>query len=133
MNTLAIQSTEDSPAVEYDITTNKFIISGDSRPENAGNFYKPIISWITELNNYLASNPSRLTNNDQFSFIFKYSYFNSTSAKYIAEIFSNLKTLIENGHSITIEWYYDERDEDMLESGKEFALLFNLNVQFISY
>jgi len=132
MNELLINSTEDSPEVEFDIAKNTFIISGESRPENAGTFYKPIINVITKLD-LLLHNKKDKGDESSFVFIFKYAYFNSTSAKYIADIFKNIKILVEKGHNIEIQWHYDKRDEDMLNSGTEFADMFDLKFQFFAY
>ena len=131
MNELIINSTEDSPDVEFDVTKNKFSISVESRPENAGAFYKPLINLIATLDATLTEKEQ--TTDINFVFVFKYTYFNSTSAKYIAEMFKNIKSLIEKGHKIEIQWFYDKRDEDMLDSGTEFSEMFNINFQFIDY
>ncbi|MBA3705621.1 MAG: DUF1987 family protein, partial [Bacteroidetes bacterium] len=32
-----------------------------------------------------------------------------------------------------IQWHYDNRDEDMLDAGKEFSDLVNLEFEFIAY
>lgn len=132
MNELIINSTEDSPEVEFDITKNNFTISGESRPENAGTFYKPIINAIIKLDLSLHNKMDR-GDTSNFIFVFKYTYFNSTSAKYIADIFKNIKILVEKGHHIEIQWHYDKRDEDMLNSGTEFSEMFDLNFQFFDY
>ncbi len=132
MNELIINSTEDSPEIEFDIKKNNFIISGESRPENAGTFYKPIINAIIKLDLSL-HNKIHSGDTSNFAFIFKYTYFNSTSAKYIADIFKNIKSLVEKGHNIEIRWHYDKRDEDMLNSGTEFSEMFDLKFQFIEY
>lgn len=132
MNELIINSTEDSPEVEFDITKNNFTISGESRPENAGTFYKPIINAIIKLDLSLHNKIDR-GDTSNFIFVFKYTYFNSTSAKYIADIFKNIKILVEKGHHIEIQWHYDKRDEDMLNSGTEFSEMFDLKFQFFDY
>ncbi|MDX2174566.1 MAG: DUF1987 domain-containing protein [Bacteroidota bacterium] len=132
MNELVINSTEDSPEVEFDLTKNNFTISGESRPENAGTFYKPIINAIIKLDLSLHNKIDR-GDTSNFVFVFKYTYFNSTSAKYIADIFKNIKILVEKGHNIEIQWHYDKRDEDMLNSGTEFSEMFDLKFHFFDY
>lgn len=132
MNELIINSTDDSPEVEFDITKNRFYITGESRPENAGLFYKPIIEAINKLDSTLHAKKDN-GDNSSFNFIFNYTYFNSTSAKYIADIFKNIKNLINNGHNINIEWHYDKRDEDMLNSGNEFSDMFDLKFHYTEY
>lgn len=49
MDPLIIKATLDSPAVMFNTSTNHFIISCESRPENAEKFYFPVIDWIIKL------------------------------------------------------------------------------------
>lgn len=133
MNQLIINSTAESPEVNFDLKSRIFTIGGESRPENAGTFYKPIIHYISNLSFELALTNNETTNSLPLNFIFKYAYFNSTSAKYIADIFKNISELIEKGNAVNIDWYYDKRDEDMLDAGTEFSELFNLKIQLLEY
>jgi hypothetical protein len=130
MNSLRIEQTEDSPFVNFDTTSNTFMISGESRPENAGKFYTPVIKWIIDWEAELKDGKA---NAAPIAFEFKYDYFNSTSAKYIMDMILTLKKLIESNDKITIKWYSDKRDDDMLEAGKEFEEASDLKFDFIQY
>ena len=133
MDSLIIAKTEDSPSVELDTASNHFIISGESRPENTGKFYAPIIDWIVKFENILYWHKNESTNNFKLTFTFKLNYFNSTSSKYILDIIMVLKGFVTKGYNVTIQWYYDKRDEDMLDAGKEFSDLADLKFEFIEY
>ncbi len=133
MDSLIINQTEDSPQITFDINSNRFMISGESRPENAGKFYTPIIKWIEDFESILYWRKNESTNNAKVTFVFKLDYFNSTSAKYIADIISIIKKLVSNDYKIEIEWHYDKRDDDLLDAGKEFAEIYNVNFNFIEY
>jgi len=126
MNSLRIEATDDSPFINFDIAGNYFIISGESRPENASKFYAPVIKWLNEYDNYITENAGK---SQPLTFAFKLDYFNSSSAKYIMDIMLLLKNFIQKAHKIDIEWHYDNRDEDMLEAGKEFASKFYSNIE----
>lgn len=130
MRPLIIQPTEDSPAITFDFDSKKFIISGKSRPENTGKFYTPVLNWFGEFQKTVPVENTKSTNLD---FDFKLEYFNSISAKYIADIILIIKDLIEQGHKMSIKWHYPKQDDDMLEVGKEFSDMVELNFDFIPY
>lgn len=58
-------------------------------------------------------------------------YFNTASSKIILDILMRLETLHENGKNITIEWHYEEDDEDMQEAGEEYADIVEVPFTFI--
>ena len=92
MEPLIINKTEDTPAVHLDKTAGIFEFSGKSLPEDVTSFYAPIFEWITT---YGAAA------NDESTFVFKMTYFNTASSKIILDILMRLETLHENGKNIT--------------------------------
>lgn len=132
MDSLIIEATEDSPKILFDTVSNRFVISGESRPENAGKFYTPVINWIIKFEEILNS---RKQSNDSsvLIFVYKLDYFNSTSAKYIMDVLLILKRFVDQGHQINIEWHYDKRDDDMLDAGNEFSDTVDMKFEFIEY
>jgi hypothetical protein len=133
MDSFIIAPTEDSPSIIFDTTTNHFVVSGSSRPENAKTFYTPIMDWLTT---YLESRSLPKQNNNEESkliFTFRLEYFNSATAKCIVDILFILKKFVEQGFFIKIEWFCDQRDEDMLEMGNEFAEAVGLKLDYIQY
>lgn len=112
------------PTVLLDKKQNKFEFSGDSLPENAMEFYKPIIGWF-EL---YKKNP-----NDKATVIFKFSYINSATSKMIHVIIQKINEIHLSGNQIDIEWHYQIGDEDMLLDGKTFLEDMSLPYQFINY
>lgn len=130
MESLIIGATEDSPEINFDLRFNKFIISGKSRPENTGKFYAPVLEWFDKYEKQLAA----AGKSEPMDFVFKLEYFNSISAKYIADIIMLLKELSMKGNNnIHIKWYYPTSDDDMLEVGKEFADMVEMNFDYIPY
>lgn len=130
MKSLIIRPTEDSPEIMFDFDANKFFISGKSRPENTGKFFTPVLNWFGEFQKNVSVETTQNTN---LTFDFKLEYFNSISAKYIADIILIIKDLIDQGHKISIKWHYPNQDDDMLEVGKEFSDMVELNFEFIPY
>lgn len=133
MDSLIIEATEDSPKIMFDTVANRFIISGESRPENAGKFYTPVINWIVNYEETLSSRKSDSTDESPLVFIFRLDYFNSTSAKYIMDVLLVIKKFVDLGYKINIEWHYDKRDDDMLDAGNEFSDTVDLKFSFVEY
>ena len=130
MKPLIIKGTDFSPQIIFNPELPKFEISGESRPEDAGKLYGLILSWLEE---YLSSNKKTGVNQNpgQIKFEFNLSYFNTVSAKYVLEILRLLHLYYSEGSHIQVLWYYKAKDEDMKESGEEFARLVNIPFQFI--
>lgn len=133
MDSLIIEATEDSPKILFDTASNRFTISGESRPENAGKFYTPVINWIIKFEERLAWKKSEMKDESPLVFVFKLDYFNSTSAKYIMDILLVLKKFVDDGHKVNVEWHYDKRDDDMLDAGNEFSDTVDMKFEFIEY
>jgi hypothetical protein len=128
MNPLLLEATVKSPAISFDPTKMVFEISGESRPEHAAKFYEPVIQWLEALQRELVEQKK---SESKATFLFKLSYFNSISAKFILDILKVFESFSSAKSVVTVHWYYDKRDEDMKESGEEFAPLVNLPFEFI--
>ena len=124
MKAFKVEATEFTPMVNFDKEKSLFIVSGVSRPENANEFYEPVIDW---LKNY-KDDPLNKTDID-----FQFDYFNTSSLKYFLIILSQFKEIEESGKEVGINWYYDEEDESMLEAGKNLEELSELHFDFKTY
>jgi hypothetical protein len=133
MNRLSIEGTEDSPAIILDAEANSFIFSGESRPENTAAFFAPVIRWFLDFESDLLDRKEKQEDIPAIRFIFRFEYFNSTSAKYIMDILKRIKSLHQQKFPVTIDWQYVAYDEDMLEAGKEWSKLIDAPFQFVSY
>ncbi len=122
MDNLLIQPSNKTPQISFDSANGVLEISGRSIPENSVDFYRPVLQW---LESYQTS-PKPET-----KFIFKLEYFNTSSSKCLLDIFRKLEKLSEAGHPTIIEWYFDEDDEDMQESGEDFQEIIELPFHMI--
>lgn len=124
MEPLIIQRSDDTPQVEFDINNGIFRISGRSLPENAIDFYKPVFTWIEEA----------LLNAEKKQVVveIKLEYFNTASSKQIAKLFLLLENYIEK-NDISVKWFYEKEDNDMLISGSQYAKFLNLKFEFVEY
>jgi len=122
MESLIINKTEDTPQVELDINKGSFVIVGRSLPENAIDFYKPVFTWVEEA--------MQSVTGKNIVVEIKLEYFNTASSKQIAKLFLQLENFIER-NNITIKWFYEKEDNDMLVSGNQYAKFLNLKFEFI--
>jgi hypothetical protein len=123
VHNLSIESTEDSPRVLLDAVTGLLSFSGTSIPENSEEFYSPILDWLSD---YVESQPEKV------EVSFKLEYFNTSSSKYILEIFRQLEKL-DQSCSVLVKWCYLKEDEDMKEAGEDFQLIVKLPFEFLEY
>lgn len=124
MQMLSIDAKDDTPMVMLDSGNQVFEITGKSLPEDVLEFYQPIYDWLEE---YVK------TPNDVTVFKLKIDYFNSASHKVINEILEILTEIKVVGKLIKIQWLYLEDDEDMFETGQDFADLTGLDFEYVSY
>lgn len=131
MDALILEPTEFAPKVVLDPVANKFEISGESRPENAGKFFEPIIKWLEQYQSVLFYQKGQAGKANKVTFDFSLDYFNSTSAKHILDILKHLDNYYNEGYDVLIRWFYIMEDEDMRDSGEEFSKLISVPIEFI--
>lgn len=126
------ESTEFTPQVHFDANTNVFEISGFSRPENVIGFYKPMLNWLERYHDEV------LIKNTDFeksiiTFNAKLTYFNSASSKFLLDIFLELYKFQSKGNNVIINWYFEEGDDEIYESGEELEDMVGMQFNYISY
>jgi len=130
MEKLIIEPTFNSPRIVLDPENNLFEFSGESRPEDVRNFYLPVLEWLEKYASEIQENGvPKGAASPVFDFYFE--YFNSTSAKYILDIFKTLGKIDPRGENLLIRWKYEEDDEDMLEVGMEMARMSKLTFEYV--
>lgn len=133
MENLHYDPTNNTPLVDCNATTNTITIGGESRPENVRAFYAKVFTWLDDYEKSLFYLSSLSTNEKTVSLNFKLDYFNSSSLKIFMEIISRLESIARNvKHTkLLINWYYDQDDDDMLDSGKEFEKMTGSKMVFV--
>lgn len=111
MENYSIEGTAKTPTITFDLSKGSLEIKGRSIHENPIDFFKPLRDAMDV---YAASAQPTTTVS------MKLDYFNSSSAKCIFHIFKKLETLNKNGSKVTINWYYEDDDYEMLEAGEEY-------------
>ncbi len=132
MQKLYIDKTHNTPEIKFSPSENIFVIRGTSAPEDVRALYYPVIEWTKifvddalegELPQYSSGNPVRLQ--------IDLDYFNSSSAKFLFDIFSELKRLFLKDIKVEVDWYYDKDDADQKEAGADISLLVEMDFTFI--
>jgi hypothetical protein len=119
---IVVPATQKSPAVNMDFDKGIFEIRGRSIPENTVEFYKPIIESLEKY----SKNPKEET-----ILHIQLDYFNTSSSKCVLDIFKRLEAIHKSGHKLTINWYYEEDDEDMMEAGEDYQSIINVPFKII--
>jgi hypothetical protein len=124
MEKLYIEETENTPRIDFDPVSGNLWIIGESFPDLAHEFFKPILTWFQT---YVASvrGPICLK--------FKFTYFNTSTAKYIINFFSFAEGAHAAGRAMEVEWYYPEADENIMKNGIELAEGFNITFRTVKY
>ena len=120
---LHIAGSERTPTVDFEFTTGRLSIKGESYPEDASRVFAPIFS---ALDSYL---PKAL--GQSINFHIELIYFNSSSAKALMNMFLKLDEAAAQGVDITVNWRFLAEDETMFEFGEDFSedlqhVVFNL-------
>jgi len=132
MEALIVNAEDFTPAVILNPNKNKFEISGKSRPENVKEFYEPVILWFENNTSVLFQNfKDFYTEHNPFTFDFKLVYFNSATSKMLYDILKRIKNIQILGIPVKINWYYNEDDEEIMESGEELSKAVNIPFNYI--
>ena len=122
MERIVIEGTPKTPTINFDMATGMLEIRGRSIPENSIEFYKPLVEHLERY----AGKPQANTNvNIQLE------YFNTSSSKCILDVFKKLEGINKGGSAVTINWHYEEDDEDMLEAGEDYQAIINVPFKMI--
>ncbi len=112
------------PTFIFDKDKNLFLIRGRSFPDDAELMFAEPLKWLKEY----AKDP-----NDHTVFTIKLYYYNSATARKLLEVFDILQQIKKSGKKVTVQWYYQEEDDVIRENGEDFALLFDVDFEIISY
>lgn len=119
MEDLSLEGTAKTPTVDFK-SAGELLIKGRSIPENSIEFYKPLIEWIS---NYSENPKENTLVNIQLE------YFNTSSSKCILDVFKKLESISDS--SVSVKWFYEEDDEDMLEAGEDYEAIIDLSFEMI--
>ncbi len=104
-----VEATKMTPQIELDPDKKVFSLTGNSRPENPMQFYKPMFEW---LNAFFEETSEKMI------FEVKMDYFNTSTSKILLDLFELFEKFAES-KDLHVIWYYQSDDEEMQEAGEE--------------
>ena len=130
MEALIIESTDFTPRVSFDKDSRTIRIEGVSRPENVSAFYGQVLDLMTGYESELYKNKVLGGKKSDLNVVFKFSYFNSASAKMIYNLLESLLRIKNMGYKVNIDWYYEESDDQMHDDGEELSEAIDIPFNF---
>jgi hypothetical protein len=122
MANINLEGSPKTPTIEFNSDSGSLLIKGRSIPENSIEFYKELITALEDYN----ENPQANTKVE-----IQLEYFNTSSSKCILDVFKKLETINTGSSEVSINWYYEEDDEDMLEAGEDYQAIINIPFKMI--
>jgi hypothetical protein len=120
MENLHIEGSDTLPSVHLN-TSGLLKITGRALPENAFDFFRPVIAWVKEFSSETVAIEINLE------------YYNTAVSK---QLYDFLKVIDSNPNNkkINLKWFYEEGDDEILESGEIYEeLLPRINFNFQEY
>lgn len=121
------QGTDNLPYVNFDIENGVFEIVGKSYPQNAENFYAPLIEMVKEY----CTSPKNHT-----SVTCRIEYFQTTSQRFLVEILYDF-TQIAPPNKIEINWGCTDDvlddEEEIIFVGKDLENILNFKFNFLRH
>jgi hypothetical protein len=124
MESLYIEATATTPKIDFNIQSGVFSIEGKAIDNDAENFFKPVLAWLSEY----VETPHQKT-----EVVVKLDYFNISSSKRILFMFYKLNELHDRGNDVAVKWHYQEDEDDMFEVGQDFAFMVKIPFEFCEY
>ena len=122
MNSLTIEGTNKTPGITADPQQGLIEIKGRSHPENTAEFYHPLMDWTDE---YVNSPPEKTTINIDLE------YFNTSSSKVLLHLLRKFEAIENSKEKVLVNWYYEDGDEDDLETGEYYSQILELEFKYI--
>jgi hypothetical protein len=109
-----IEPGDRTPEVQMNSQTGEILFTGESYPENAINFYKPILDKLEEL----------CQNKTPLVLRFELIYINSSSLGMLRNLLSTVHHYAQQGLPVSVNWQAYEDDDSMREMGEDLQELF---------
>ncbi|MEO7430993.1 MAG: SiaC family regulatory phosphoprotein [Dokdonella sp.] len=111
MNNLSLVATATTPAVDFNASTGLVALSGESYPENAFEFFKPLLAWVAD---YVRQSSGPLSAEIALS------YLNTSSVKSVMDLLDQFEAAHRAGRTVAVHWHYQQENERALEMIEEF-------------
>jgi len=124
MSPLIIQGDRIRPSIDFNPAKGRLSITGRCIPENALEVFDPMLDW---LDGFCSSSPKAAVLDIRLE------YFNSTSVNRLSTVVRKVADLRAKGTQVTINWHYEEDDEDMMDTGNDIITAFHVPMHLVPY
>jgi len=112
------------PSVDFNAETGVCEISGESYLEDTFQFYEPLINWLKKFTAE-AKKP--------ILFNIKLTYYNTSTSKYLLDMFDILKIYEDNNGKVALNWYCEAEELKFVEEDVEdYMIQTGLNINIIT-
>lgn len=113
MENFFLKGAEETPTISLNADTGIMEISESSYPEYTNEIYNPVLEWLEEY----TVEPQR-----KIVFNFRLDYFNTSTSFRFQQVINLLNDYFSNKEGqVTVNWFYQDGDIDMLENGEDYA------------
>jgi hypothetical protein len=109
MERLTLPATQFTPLVDFDYAGRALILQGESYPEHAAEFYRPLLSALREYTSSARSGKMTVT--------LQFAYVNSSSTRSLQQLLALLDAAARDGADIEVRWLVEVDDDAMTELG----------------
>lgn len=111
MKNLVINAGKDTLNIRCNSHSGMIEMMGISYPQDAADFFTPVFEWLDTYMNEVGKSVELNLYID---------YINTSSTKCLFDFIDNLEHYYKQGNGVQVNWYYEENDEDIKETGLEF-------------
>ncbi len=122
MKDLYVEPTKTTFGVEFNYSEGLLKLEGNSYPENAIEFFQPLIDWARDFTK---------ANRKAVRLDLKVNYFNTSSSKYIFKLMEIFHDYQKRGNKVEVNWHFFEGQEDMLETWQELMGELDMKYQLV--
>lgn len=115
IESITIQGTRSSPAVECDAGKRVIRLSGESYPENTFEFYRPVVAWMEAVLDL----PAPEDGAPVLSLAIDLAYLNTGSIKCMMDMLDRLDEIHDDGGLVSVTWRVDAENERIVELVEE--------------
>lgn len=112
MDAINIPATTCTPEIRFDEGRSVLSLEGESYPENAFEFFAPVLSWVERR---LEANAAGLTLEVRLN------YLNTSSVKCLIDILDMMEDAHARACPVRLTWYCDVENESARELAEEFG------------
>ena len=116
MKPLIIAATTSTPSVRFDHETRELEVRGESYPENAFEFYKPILGWLREL----FAHPQGASSRGPVVLRVHVRYMNTSSVKCMMDALDTFEDAHKSGTNVAVYWHYEHDNDRALDMAEDF-------------